>query len=272
MSRIYFHSEHGADDAELCGSERAYMSHVCSGLLLQSLNLHDEYVSDDEQHWLTAFFPTMHYARDQRGAFQLRNMRTAISVGFNLKLELPDGRRVSPFTLALNTALRVGSDPIKLMARLHGQCEVHAWVDGPNRAWLAGIIDQGRAMNLYRANAGWESVAAFLRERDDCPVVTSYSVCDGFPNSLMGIEGGWSPGEDDEDNSQWYDLSDAERWRFAFAGLRAKDKDYTYGLELRPDNWAAYYVGSGVSGYDLATLAITSRDSDNPQLSAHLNR
>jgi hypothetical protein len=255
MSRIYFHSEHGSDDAELRGSERAYMGHICSGLLLQAINLHDEYIRDDGQHWLTSLFPAGHYVRGYRGAYQLQNMRTAISVGFDLSFTLPDGRRAGPFTLALNTALRVGSDPIKLMARLHGQCEVHAWVDGPNRAWLADIIDQGRAINLYRADAGWESVAAFLRERDECPVVTSYSVCDGFPNRLAGRDGGWLPAGDDENGDEWYSLDDAERWRFALAGLKAKDEGCTYGLEMRPDNWAAYYVGSGVSGYDLATLA-----------------
>ena len=32
---------------------------------------------------------------------------------------------------------------------------------------------------------GWENVAALLRNRDDAPVVCSYSVTDSFPNPTI---------------------------------------------------------------------------------------
>lgn len=272
MSRIYFHSEHGT--AELRGSERAYMGHVCQELLESALDLHSPFPDERAEHWVAHLLPEAHYARRSRGHRQLESLRTAIYTSGE-DLRLPDGTVLSAFDLALNTALRIGGDPLRLMARLHGQCELHCWVDGPNRAWLAGIIEQGRAINLYRPGEGWENVAALLRSRDDGPVVCSYSVCEGFPNRLYAKYGGWtahtwpepelpddrhsvmSDDEDedaDEDNA-WERTSREVCWRCALAGLRATDAGRVYTRELRPDAWADYVLGQGLSGYDLAALA-----------------
>ena len=255
MSRIYFHSEH--DTAELSGSERAYMGYVCQNLLESALGLHDLFPDEHTEHWVARLLPETHYAHRSRGHMQTASLRTAIHMSAN-DLSLPDGTRLEPFALALNTALRIGGDALKLMARLHGQCELHCWVDGSNRAWLADIIERGRAINLYRPNQGWEGVIALLRWRDDGPVVCSYSVCEQFPNQTMASEAGWECplneyGDADED--AWYDMPDDERWRLAMDGLKAIDAGARYSRELRPDTWAAYHVGNGMSGYDLAALA-----------------
>lgn len=189
------------------------------------------------------------------------------------------GHRINTWTANLNTALRVGNDPLKLAARLEGQCEVHAWVDGPNRAWLAGIIDEGLAAGLFRGRTGpddefpqgWEDVVALLRARDDEPVVTSYSIEDGFPevsNSTFDPErpadwmptywdrADWDALTNHERDSHWAEdgradlysrLSSEEQWRHSMEWLRARPGM----LELTPETWSGYYFGNGLSTLDL---------------------
>ena len=227
MSRIYFHSEH--DTAEVRGSERAMGSSYCSQLLAMALGLDSMRTLDDALPYL-GLFPANHYIhRLPRGEFLRESIITAISVGEEF------------FTPALNTANDMGSDPIKLLARLHGQCEIHAYVEGPNRAWLAGIIARGREIGIFRAEMGWESVVDLLRSRDDGPVVTSYSVCESFPNSGVAkfVYDGDAP-------DAWYDLPHEEQWRMGLAGIRSER-----GLEMKPDNWSTFYFGDGRTGFDL---------------------
>lgn len=97
------------------------------------------------------------------------------------------------FSLVLNTAMRVGGDAVKLCARLHGQCELHAWVDEADRPWLAGIIEAGRDVGLLRAEGWlrewgtWEGVVELLLaiKEHPGPVVTDYSVSDSFTWNQM---------------------------------------------------------------------------------------
>jgi hypothetical protein len=99
-------------------------------------------------------------------------------------------------------------------------------VEGPHRAWFADLAQEGLDQRVFRSQVnggmtGWESVIDLLRGRDDEPVVTSYSVCDSFPNPETA---GWKPvlDEDGEENwDAWYDLPDGEQWDTAMAGLRA---------------------------------------------------
>jgi hypothetical protein len=197
------------------------------------------------------------------------------------------GREIDTFSLALNTAMVVGSDQIRLLARLHGQCELHGWIDGPNRAWLADIIQGGLDTGLYRkgywhggaadierrwVSQGWEDVIELLRSRDDEPVVMSYSVCDGFPNQEIAQ---WSPPEDadltpdwardapdewnalSEDEQEdhrigqadelWCELPRHEQWKAAMAGLRARRGK----LEMRTNDWVNYRFDHRLSVIDL---------------------
>lgn len=158
------------------------------------------------------------------------------------------GQVVDPWTLTLNTCLRLGSDPVRLAARLHAQCEIHAWVDAPHLGWLADIIDAGRAPGVMREGMGWEAAVAWLREHDgQCPVVFSSSVTDGFPGPHVTT---WTPPTDEDgepDEEAWYELPTAEQWATSMAALRAEPGR----LELTPDDWADYAFGNGLSWLDL---------------------
>ncbi len=248
MSRIYFHSQSGT--AELSGRERAYMGTFCSSLLLVSMRLDQSWPSEAPLY--RRMLPTAHYTQAGDDVSFLRAFSTWLCVGgdretFGLTT------RVRPFDAALNTAVVVGGDAVKLMARLHGQCEVHAYVEGPNRSWLADIIESGRDGSILRSGQGWEAVVALLRSSDDEPIVTSYSVCNRFPNPQVA---NWT---DDRDGDGFWDLPEPEQWTRALRGLRESGG----GLEMKPDDWSAFYFGEGVSGFDVMEEA-TNVDAVDP--------
>lgn len=244
MSAIYFHSQDGT--ALVRGSERAYMSGLCGDLMLGVIG-DIEYARE----WLLPLLPADCYARAGPKAtleMYLRNADGDLIV---------DGERIDTFLLALNTAWALGGDPLRLLARLHGQCEIHCWVDGPDRTWLAGIIREGRKSDLYHAEQGWEDVANLLETRDDEPVVCSYSVCDQFPNF------GCLPAEHplkqshDERRFEWFDdLEVAETWATCMRGLREQGG----GLQIQPGAWDSFAFGDGQSAFTLkAGLRAKSR-------------
>ncbi|WP_446046027.1 hypothetical protein [Streptomyces olivaceus] len=154
------------------------------------------------------------------------------------------GHGIGPFTLMLNTAMESGGDALRLAARLHGQCEVNCWVDGPNRDWLAGIITAALTSGLYRPDCGWEKVRDLLRERSDLPVVVSFS--DSFP-TFWSARSGDADDDPDEAEQRWETLQADERWQQGMAALHRRPQDR---LELRPD-WAGYRFGHELSFTDL---------------------
>jgi hypothetical protein len=168
------------------------------------------------------------------------------------------GRALIPFKFSLNTACLVGNDQVRFLARLHGQCEIHGWVDGPNRAWLANLITVGRQSGLYRSDVGWESVVELLTSRDDEPVVMSDSTTNQFPDPDVAD---WSPAVDESgeqiDDDEWYKLSEKEQWRLAMTGLRRKR-----GLEITPDGFASFRFGDGLTVLDLLAQDWIKRLSD----------
>jgi hypothetical protein len=252
MSRIYFHSP--SETREIYGRERARMGcltdDVAAGILIGS-----GYFADR----LAPMMPS--------DAFPLRDAREkhqgwVFDFAHSLRLWMKDGNswvvdgeRYDCWQLDLNTVLAVGNDALKLCARLHGQCEIHAYVEGPNRAWLADIIRQGVRDGVMRdggygppndyGKGQWSELADWLESRSDEPVVCSYSVCDQFPNRAMA---GW---EDDADNDRWYDLPAEERWRLAMIGLR---EDHP---RLTPDGWSTYRFGHGKDAFWLLDQAAT---------------
>ncbi|MFF8994451.1 hypothetical protein ACF09H_31915 [Streptomyces sp. NPDC014983] len=162
------------------------------------------------------------------------------------------GHGLGPFTLVLNTAMAQGSDAVRLAARLHAQCEVNCWVDGPNRAWLADVITEALAVGRYRPDCGWEKVRDLLRERADLPVVVSFSGC--FP-TFWGSRSGGEAEVSDEAEQEWETLAADEQWQRGMAALRRRHEDQ---LELRPD-WAAYRFGHELSLLDLVAEDRTER-------------
>lgn len=278
MSRVYFHSP--SAETVIAGSERAWLAHLCDRLTAGLLDL------ENNRDRLLSLVPEDHtVARHVREGGAMP-WHTAYGLYFRTAnpydgpLIRFEGHPVDPFTLTLNTALTVGNDQIKLAARLHGQCELHAWVDGTNRAWLADIIQAGLDSRLYRAtlpyvargtttvrqvDQGWGNVIDLLRSRDDEPVVTSFSVTEQFPNPTVGdwlppwpdnvpyTHEGWhlfTPAERQEREERgdaWHELPAAEKWRISMAGLRQGPGN----LELTPDGWHDYSFGHGLSVLDL---------------------
>lgn len=247
MSRIYFHSE--GDEAEVWGPERAYAGLMCADALVTALGVRHSFDSELNPSPIRKLLPEDSYLHRMHGPEFERSLETWLHVSSREMLKTRDGEGVTPFVAAVDTAIVMGSDSIRLLARLHGQCEIHCYVEGPNRAWLANIIEEGRKMAILRADMGWESVIALLRASAAGPVVTSYSVCEQFPNRHAA---GWES-QDDSDTDRWYDLPSAERWALAMEGLRS-GRTFA-GLALTPDNWVNYRIAPGCNGFELREYA-----------------
>ncbi len=243
MSRIYFHAED--NEAEVAGPERHMGNHL--GNYLGMIEVDDWFLGHVE--------PKIERGRSSSLSnrptdFELSQLRGRLLMGDEPVIVLPNGTKARVSDVLLNTALRIASDPVNLMIRLHAQCEIHTWTDGPNRAWLAGIIEDGRKANVLRGNMGWESVIELLRAKNDSPVVTSYSVTRQFPNREVA---NWTPPEDSKDDEDdaadqaWDELPRNERWKLAMDGLRKKDP----WLELKPENFRTYHFGSGIDAFKI---------------------
>ncbi|SHI67236.1 hypothetical protein [Streptomyces sp. 3214.6] len=251
MSRVYFHSP--TREAELKGSERAWMSGLVEDLAVGMLDLDHSTRLD---RLLSLVGPGHYVAEHAARVGPGMPLATAYRLGFlndephRTPVMQHRGRRIDTFELTLNTALLLGNEQVRLAARLHGQCELHAWVDGPNRAWLADVMQTGIDTGIFRrglpyrddpgsevkwSDQGWDDVIALLRERDDEPVVTSFSITDQFPNS----------GPDGYDGD-WYDLEATERWRIGMEWLRQSPAR----LELAPGQ-ELYRFGPGLSILDI---------------------
>jgi hypothetical protein len=167
------------------------------------------------------------------------------------------GRELKKLGIVVNTALAIGGDPLKLAARLIAQVDDHCWVEGEDRAWLAGIIGLGLEAGVFADRflsygdnglwepSGWDDVTALLRACDDQPVVMSYSVSGSFGS----MPDRWRPdldGSDDREH-QWGQLSKAERWQACVDDLRARRP----GARLDPATWDDVRFDDCVSVFDL---------------------
>jgi hypothetical protein len=166
------------------------------------------------------------------------------------------GRDLNKLGIVVNTALVIGGDPLKLAARLIAQADDHCWAEGEDRAWLAGIIERGLEAGVLAARflsygdqlwepSGWADVTALLRARDDQPVVMSCSASGSFGS----MPHRWRPGLDGSDDreSQWSELSHAQRWQASMDDLRARRP----GARLDPSDWDDVRFDDSVSALDL---------------------
>jgi hypothetical protein len=288
LSRVYFNSPSG--EAELLGAERhhlgALVRRIAEGFLnvgLGGSDMRDRYrqliTPGHFMHSVTANGPG--WDDSLRLAFRSGSFSSDETL-FRWK-----GMPLDESDLAANTAMAVGSDPIRLAARFDAQCEIHCWTEGPNRAWLAGLIDEGLESGVFRRDLrpqepsgkpgtahpmGWEQVTCFLRSRDDEPVVLSYSVTDGFPDRYLA--GGQPPAGTElipswwrENRADWDALSDEERAGHAYDAAEElwselpADQQWAHAmdalrqmpglLELKPEGWADYKFGHCLSLLDL---------------------
>lgn len=249
MSSIAFTTLSGKKlaKAHVRGPERHMAGSWVASLFETATHFDSDFGAADSDKWILDLLPADCYLR--RRPFPnhefFRDLRMWTRNGSEPSLNL-NGKSVAVFSLQLNTALAVGNDAMRLMARLHGQCEIHAWVDGPNRAWMAKIIKDGRSTGVLRSEMGWESVADLLLSADDQPMVTSYSVCESFPNPGPDAEG---MSEDEHD--AWYGQSEAKQWESAIESLRPRHEGT---LEMRPDQWAFpdyHFGGEPLTGFDI---------------------
>jgi hypothetical protein len=271
VSRVYFHSPSG--EAELLGAERHQFGLVVREAALRRFDLGDRAHRQRIRDLIT---------RDgQLKTMDTDDPRWAKWVETTLSLSDPllghGGRDIGTFSLRLNTALVDADDVTRLVARLDGQCEIHSYVEGPNRAWLADLMQRALDSGLLRSTVngrdiGWEGVIGLLRSRDDEPVVTSYSVCDWFPSADVALGpcppmpvGWYPPGWDEEDRAEWEELEHKsdyweehlrdrwgaqpaeDQWEQAMAALRGCDR----GLELKPDDWGTFAFTHELSAVDL---------------------
>lgn len=239
MSRVYFHSPSG--EAELSGSERAYADILVRDIATSRFSRYHA-----RERYGPLLPPDSYMSREPDGPFWETRFRSWWT-GFVDEAHLViDGEKVSTWHLSLNTALALGSDVLELCARLHATCEIHGYVEGPNRAWLAEIITKGRDGRVLRSDQGWEDVVTLLETRSDEPVVMSYSVTESFPNSWVTEKAGlWTTNDDNPD--AWYELSTDEQWAVALRALRTRSGS----LEISPEIWGKRGFGNGWSVFDL---------------------
>ncbi len=271
MSRIYFHTQTDGT-AEVKGSERHQGRWLAAKLGMLPFGFDEPSFARDDW-FLSRIEPSV--AGEDR-----RFLRVIFQSEERHAFVAPDGKRHAVWPIFLNTALRLGSDAVKLLVRLNAQCEIHCWCDGPNRAWLAGIIDDGLRDGTLRAGMGWDAVSELLRRRDGEPVVTSYSVTRQFPDREAA---GWEPPEaaeladagaaaggsdddaedhedseediedediEDETEAAWYALPAPERWSIAMKALRDGDK----WLEIKPENFRTYWFDGDLDAFKIQAM------------------
>jgi hypothetical protein len=168
------------------------------------------------------------------------------------------GHTVDTWDLVLNTALAVGSGPMRLAARLAGQMGSHVWIDGPDRAFVADLITEGLVQDVFRLEiqvtdpspvvpgksvtkrhkAGWADVIELLREDNQGPVATYVSTMDDFPDSYtLGIN----------DADVWEDMENDQVWDLAELWLRNRHS----GWQIKADGFDSYRFGHLLTVFDL---------------------
>ena len=234
MSSISFHSP--SEEIRISGRERASMGGLCNRILRAQLGLETALPDLDWLQYVTAPGHYLHtdavrlssrpadaFDRIELTRRLMSSLQTYLNVGHDGALIL-DGKPVDEFELNLNSAIEWGNRAIQLAAKLHGQCEIHAYIEGEDRAWLAEVIEEAIDRHVFRPDGfgydGWPRLVEFLRASSAEPVVTSYSVCDSFPNPTVAPP----DVELDEDDpwETWSSFSDEQQWQWGMDYLRAR--------------------------------------------------
>lgn len=245
---ITFRSQSGS--VVVSGEIRYMARHASTGLLKQVLNIIDAHPTvfhHNNKHPLTPCLPPRLAASS--GNEQLLDMALWVELGdmsaYNDAFFVIEDQHIPLWDVELNTAWVAFGDVLRFALRIHAQCEIHTYVEGKHRKWLSNIVERGVDQGILGDE--FNKVVEFLRKRDDEPVVTSYSVCESFPNSTAA---NWMPstvGEDGEpDWDSWYELPIEKQWELAMQGLRTRNR-----LELTPDDWDGYFFGNRVNAYTL---------------------
>ena len=255
MARIHFHSPR--DTLDVAGSERYHADSATRDHMWQAFG--------GEEAGIELLRP---YLPDFWRCVPAEEVRYFIngSRTFGGGVIDIEGYSLNIGDIALNTAMDTGSDALRLLARLHAQCELHCWVDGQNRAWLADIVVAGREEGVLREGMGWEELAAFLCAQDDEPVVCSYSVSDSFPNYELLPESHHlkkreARGDDIDDI---YDAWDRMRWPTQWKLCMGELRKRPGRIELKPDDWRTYHFGDGITAGKLAEALRSATNEATP--------
>lgn len=233
MGRIYFHTQ--TETVQISGAERAH-----AGIVTDALGYSVLEAVCDKQH--LAALVDMGPA-DRHLSLAIRNAERPLLVH--------DGVPITAWPLLLNTALAVGSDAMKFLTRLHAQCEIHGWIAGEDRDWLAEIIGDGLDTGILRREMGWESLLDMLPRSYKQPVVMSYSTEPSFPNHQHST---WESSPDigiDEAEEQWAELSTEDQWEYGMDWL-GRNQDRL--LQLSPQNWSEVRLGHGLTAFDMEKI------------------
>jgi len=290
VSRIYFSFDDG-DSMEILGPERAHfgitMEEFAKGMLglvpsygygTSLIDRLDPFINPDHP---LANTPPRTAEWDRLLSTSLNSFVRGREV-FAWK-----GRPLSSVDLTANTVLAAGSDPLRLAVKIHLLCEVHGYVMGYHRGWLADLIEEGYEEGLYRKgfrradpehamdeligkevapehmivqSMGWPELVAKLREGRSGPVVMSYSVTEGFPNSSVanwlppwpkGVEKDWNALSEDQQKErhdrqeEWLNLPYHRHWDLAVKGLKGRQPP------IEPKNLRTLRFGHEISLIDL---------------------
>lgn len=219
MSRIYFHFD-DEDSVEILGPERAHFGIMSEDFAKGILGLAPGYgYGSNLIEKLAPFINPNHPLTDipPRTAEWDRTLSTALNLFGRDEVFAWKGHAFPAIDLVANTVLAVGSDPMRLGVKINLLCEVHGYVMGYHRGWLADLIEEGYEEGLYRKgywradnkhamdelagiditqeamvfkSMGWPELITKLREGRSGPVVMSFSVTEGFPNENAA---GWMP-------------------------------------------------------------------------------
>lgn len=249
MSRVYFNSLDG--ESEVRGSERAYAGHtICHGLAMLALS--HTLSSFSDRPAILDWVPKGHYLHQEPYERFERSFEAAFGSGFGFLLTHPDeGTAYEPFRLSLNTAIAMGSQSVRLLARMHGQCEIHGYMEGEDRAFVADVIERGRCDSVMRPEMGWEQVIQHLRATDSEPVVTSYSVTETFPHPGLLEDAGIESFEGEEAYEEWYERSSEVRWEQGITALRRLED---WQLRWKEETFDTQGFGDGVSALDISRM------------------
>jgi hypothetical protein len=165
VSRIYFHSPSG--EAQVAGTERAWMGCLIDDIGMATVNGNmlknlDEWC----EVWLYGKrFSDLLISSGNPGGLPYSTLVERASIALRRESWGPDqsgiwyrGHRIKTENLTANTAMLVGSEHVQLAVRLHNQCEIHSWVDGPNRAWLptsSTPVSVEDVRNTVGRDGGW---------------------------------------------------------------------------------------------------------------------
>ena len=164
----------------------------------------------------------------------------------------------SPGQISPDTKLDLTANPLRFLTRMHAQCELHAWVAGEDRRWLADLVEDGFRDGVMRAEfrrrptdapylTGWRALVDALRRTAAHPVVMSYSVCEQFPRRDLAD---FAPEYDS--NATWDDADDEYRWAACMPAIAH--------LQLTPVNLREQGFGDGLSALDFGDAVHAARE------------